>query len=100
MKRREVAFAPEARDDLLSLYDSITEAAGSRVAMRYIERIEAYCEGFDLASERGRSRSDIRPGLRVVGFEHRLTLAFTVDEARVTILRIFRGGRDWENAFD
>jgi len=25
-----------------------------------------------------------------------LTIAFTVDEDRVTILRVFHGGRDWQ----
>jgi toxin ParE1/3/4 len=44
-------------------------------------------------------RDDIRPGLRIVGFERRVTIAFSVDDGRVTILRVFYGGRDWENAF-
>ncbi len=34
-------------------------------------------------------------GLRIVGFERRVTVAFTVSEDRVTILRLFYGGRDW-----
>jgi len=37
-------------------------------------------------------------GLRVVGFERRVTIAFEVDDERVTILRIFYGGVDWERA--
>jgi toxin ParE1/3/4 len=48
------------------------------------------------ASERGRRRDDIRPGLRIIGFERRVTVAFAVEEERVVILRIFYGGRDWE----
>lgn len=96
MKRREVVFAPEARDDLVRLYDRIADAAGSVSALAYIERIEAYCLGFDLASERGRARDDVRPGLRTIGFERRVTIAFMVDEERVTFLRLFHGGQDWE----
>jgi toxin ParE1/3/4 len=69
------------------------------IALAYIERIETYCLGFDLAAERGHLRDDIRPGLRIVGFERRVTIAFSVDDARVTILRVFYGGRDWESAF-
>ena len=61
MKRRRVVFAPEARDDLFELYDWIAATAGSVVAMSYVERIEAYCLGFDVVSERGHRRDDVRP---------------------------------------
>ncbi|MBX9944185.1 MAG: type II toxin-antitoxin system RelE/ParE family toxin [Reyranella sp.] len=95
MKRRAVAFAPEARTDLLRLGDWIAERAGADVASNYIERLEAYCAGFEIAGERGQRRDDIRPGLRVVGFERRVTIAFTVSAAEVTILRLYYGGRNW-----
>ena len=100
MKERLVLFSPEARDDLFALYDWIAAAAHPDTALSYIERIEAYCAGFAVASERGRRRDDIRPGLRIVGFEGRVTIAFTVDETRVVILRVFYGGRNWEGAFE
>ncbi len=95
MKQRAVAFAPEALDDLLNIYNWIAEAAGPGIAIGYIGRLEAYCLGFDLVSERGTVRDDIRPGLRTIGFEHRVTLAFSVDSEQITFLRIFYGGRDW-----
>ena len=41
-------------------------------------------------------RAGSRPGLRIVGFERRVTIAFSVDEGTVTILRLFYGGQDWE----
>jgi toxin ParE1/3/4 len=47
-----------------------------------------------LAAERGTRRDDIRVGLRVVGFERRVTIAFHVDPKRVTIDRILYGGRE------
>ena len=96
MKRREVIFAPEALEDLVALYDWIADAAGPATALGYIERLEAYCLGFDLASERGQARENIRPGLRVVGFERRVTIAFSVDDVTVTILRLLYGGRQNE----
>ena len=98
MRKREVVFAPEARADLVTIYDHVAEAAGAKTALGYVERIEDFCLGFDLASERGRPRGDIREGLRVVGFERRLAVAFFVDNERVTILRLFTAGRDWEDA--
>ena len=96
MRRRDVVFAPEAVDDLVRLYEWIANAAGPDTAMAYVERLEAYCLGFDLASERGTLRGDVRPGLRIVGFERRITIAFVVDDQSVTVLRLFYGGRDWE----
>jgi toxin ParE1/3/4 len=98
LRRRDVVFAPEAVDDLVRLYEWIANAAGPDTAMAYVERLEAYCLGFDLASERGTLRGDVRPGLRIVGFERRITIAFVVDDQSVTVLRLFYGGRDWEPA--
>jgi len=96
LKQYQVIFAPEARDDLIALYDWIAAAASPDTALSYIERIDTYCLGFSHAAERGARRDDIRPGMRVVGFERRVTIAFSVTEERVTILRIFYGGRNWE----
>lgn len=97
MKARAVQYAPEARDDLIALYEWISAKAGAQIAIGYIERIRAYCDGFDLASERGTARDDVRPGLRIVGFERRLTIAFSVSDETVTILRVFYGGQNWED---
>lgn len=97
MKERNVVFSPEASQDLLSLYDWITNAAGHQTAINYLERLERYCNGFSLAAERGTLRSDIRANLRVVGFERNITIAFSVDDNDVTILRLFYRGKDWES---
>ena len=96
MKQRSVIFAPEARDDLISLYQWIAERGGANIALGYIERIERYCNTLDLASERGHSRDDIRDGLRIIGFEKRVTIAFMVADHTVTILRIYYGGQNGE----
>ncbi|WP_306121016.1 hypothetical protein [Roseitalea sp. MMSF_3504] len=45
-------------------------------------------------------RDDLLPGLRIVGFERRITIAFTIDDDTVTFLRFFYGGQDWEDAFE
>ena len=90
----KVLFAPEARDDLKELYLYIVERAGDERAMAYVERIEAYCLGFADFPERGTRRDDLFPGLRIVGFERRVTLALLVDGDTVTFLRVLYGGRD------
>ena len=91
---RKVVFAPEARDDLKDLYLFIAERADAGQALAYVERIETYCRGFTDFPERGTRRDDLFPGLRVVGFERRVTIAFHVGADTVTFLRILYGGRD------
>jgi len=95
---RTVRFAPEAEQDLADLYDWIAGRAGPTTAIGYVERLHAACVSLAHASERGTRRDDIRPGLRTVGFERRVTIAFAVEDQAVTILRVFSGGRDWEAA--
>ena len=68
------------------------------IAFVYVQRLRAFCERLEYAAERGNRRDDLRAGLRIVGFERRVTVAFSVDETRVTILRLFYGGMDWEGA--
>lgn len=64
------------------------------------DRLEAYGRGTGHASERRRKHDDVRPGLRIAGFQRRATIAFTVTETRVTILRLFHGGPNWEARLD
>ena len=100
MKELPVIISPEARADLFALYDWIADAAAPSVALGYVERIERFCERLAVASKRGHRRDDIRPGLRIVGFERRVTVAFTVEAERVVILRLFYGGRNWEELIE
>ncbi|MFN3229232.1 MAG: type II toxin-antitoxin system RelE/ParE family toxin [Asticcacaulis sp.] len=96
MKLRQVVFAPEAIEDLSDLYDYVAATSSEATALAYLDRIRSFCQGFDLASERGTRRDDIRPGLRLVGFERRITLAFVVTKTRVIFLRVFYGGQNWQ----
>ena len=48
---------------------------------------------------RGTEHSDLRPGLRTIGFRRRVTIAFRVKGDSVAILRILYGGRSVELAF-
>jgi toxin ParE1/3/4 len=95
-----VLFSSEARDDLKNLYLYIADRAGDGRALAYVERIEAYCEKFSHFPERGTRRDDLFPGLRIVGFERRITLAFLVETDRVIFLRVLYGGRDFDASGD
>jgi toxin ParE1/3/4 len=45
---------------------------------------------------RGTKRDDIIKGLRTIGFERRVTIAFRVFKTRVEIVTIAYGGRNFE----
>ncbi|MDZ4376197.1 MAG: type II toxin-antitoxin system RelE/ParE family toxin [Phenylobacterium sp.] len=95
MRLRRVVYAPEAEADLIAIYDWIADMGGPGAAQRFIDEVQDWIEGFDLAGERGSRRDDIRPGLRIVGFRQRITLAFAVVDDEVRVLRIFYAGQDW-----
>lgn len=97
MRTYRVTFAPEARDQLASLYRYIAGSAASpAVAARYTEAIVTYCEQLQTFPHRGIQRDDIRPGLRVTHYRKRAVIAFVVDADNVSILGVFYGGQDYE----
>ena len=50
--------------------------------------------------QRGTLRDDLAPGLRVIGFDRRVTIAFHTGPDKVTIDRILYAGRDLASLFD
>jgi toxin ParE1/3/4 len=96
VKQRQVTVSRQATEDITTIYHHTFQAAGSKVADEYIQRLETFISGFAFAAERGTLRSDIRPNLRVIGFEKRIAIAFKVKDDRVEILRCFWGGQNWE----
>lgn len=97
--KRTVVFSPEARDDLIALYVHIVSDTGPITALGYVERIENRCRGLASFPQQGTLRDDLRPGLRILGFERRAAIAFHYDDAKVTIDRIFHGGQDIGSTF-
>ena len=91
-----VSFAPSAQSDYDQLFEWIADRAGIRTASRYGARLRSYCESFAVFPERGLCRDDIAPGLRLIGFERRVMIAFIVQSGEVQILRLLYGGRDLE----
>jgi toxin ParE1/3/4 len=96
LKRRRLVLTSKAQDDLRWIYDTVAQAADAETALRYIERIETHLRGFEYAAERGTLHSHIREGLRIVGFERRVTIAFVVPPEEIVILRLFYAGADWQ----
>lgn len=53
----------------------------------------------NLFPERGSRRDDLEPGVRTIGFERRVVIAFRVLSDEVEILRVFYGGQDVDAQF-
>lgn len=91
-----VRFLPQATADLRAIYDYIAPRGGEAVAREFVARLHGYCLGLDTFPERGTVRDDIRPALRLLGYRRQATIAFTVHEGDVVILRVLGRGQDVE----
>lgn len=95
-----VVISPEARDDLVALFQWFVERAGQARALSLLEEIESLCLSLAEMPERGRKRSDIRPNMRILAHKKRFTIPYMVQNGRVTILRVFYAGQDWEHGIE
>lgn len=100
MKRYPVRFSDEALADLTGVFDYLLPLAGETTARAFVARLEAACLDLEVFPERGSTRDDIRPGLRVIGYRRQATIAFAVKEGHVLILRVFGRGRDVEGILE
>jgi plasmid stabilization system protein ParE len=97
VKRYAVRLMPAAENDLRAIYRYILMASSSApVARAYVARIRRFLEGFQSFPMRGSLRSEVRDGLRIVGFERTASIAFLVETDEVIILRITSHGQQLE----
>jgi toxin ParE1/3/4 len=94
-----VIFTPLAERHIDSLHEYISTHASEDRADSYVGRIVTFCNGLATFPLRGTKRDDLLPGLRVTGFERRVSIAFVVTAEAVLIEGIFYGGRDFETLF-
>jgi toxin ParE1/3/4 len=94
-----VILTPLAERQIDSLHAFIAGRSGESRADGYISRIIAFCMGLGTFPLRGQRREDLLPGLRTIGFERRVTIAFVVTPEAVLIEGIFYGGQDFESFF-
>jgi len=64
------------------------------------ERLIEVCRGLEIFPRRGILRHDLYPGLRVMGYRRWASIAFTVEDATVTIQGVLWRGRDPAFLFD
>jgi plasmid stabilization system protein ParE len=85
-----------AYEDLAGIRNYIADARGQTFAEHFIARILDHLATFKTAPFRGTRQDELRPGLRIVGWRHTITIAFVPDESlqKVTILAVLYRGRD------
>jgi toxin ParE1/3/4 len=97
-----INYTPEAQQQLHALDDWITQRASREVAQRFVSAILDGIDGLLVFPRAGRSRDDVRPGVRTTTFKKRTLIAYVVDESSgklvVNVLGVFHGGQDWEAA--
>jgi len=77
---------------LRQLLDYLVPRAGRAVAFGYTGRLKTFLRGFETSPKHGTARSDTRDGLRVIGFERSLSIAFTVVGEAAYVLRVLTKG--------
>jgi len=98
MKCYQIRLSEEAERDLAHIYRFVRrKSASGSVARTYVARIRTFLDGFESFPERGSLRDHVRPGLRIVGFEHRVSVAFVVESENIVILRILYAGQQFQS---
>jgi toxin ParE1/3/4 len=100
MRRIPVILLEGAISDLQDIYRYIAGQSGSpTTAIRFIRRIRRRCQRIGQVPFGGRARDDLQVGLRTVPFERSTIIVYKVETARVRIVNIFYGGRDYESLY-
>ncbi len=90
-----IEFTPEARADLTAIYSFIAADAGPTRAFDYLARMRRRWEILEAFPQAGKAREDLAPKLRILGFERRATIAYTVEADSIRIQRILYAGLAW-----
>lgn len=97
---RQVVFSPESEAQLAALFRHVAREASPATALRFTQAIVVQCEALAALPHRGAPRDDLRRGLRTLTFRGRVTIAYSAEQAAVTIVGIFYGGQDFEALLD
>jgi plasmid stabilization system protein ParE len=89
-----VAFSAKAEDQLKRLENYLAIRFYPENSVRFVQRIVEACTSIGHAPYQGTRRDDLRPGVRLRGFEDKVAIYFEIFEDRVRILSIMYGGRE------
>jgi len=88
-----VVFSPKAARDLDRIEAYISRVRSPRIAETYVAAIYNRCKRIALAPHQGTLQRRGRAGLRITGFEHRVSIYFHLKDETVIILSVAYGGR-------
>jgi toxin ParE1/3/4 len=86
-------LSQEADRDLQEIYDFSIENFGSNQAMEYLTGLEGIFNTICRHPHTGRSRNEIRKGLRCISYVSHIVFYRTV-EKRIRIVRVLHASRD------
>lgn len=95
-----VMLRPQARGDLLALYEWIAEHADPNTTSEYLCKIEAHAAALSTNHERMTALDDLPPGVRNIPCRRRTVIAYRVLDDSVGILAIAHAGRDLGGSFN
>ena len=99
MIRYAVRYAERAIEQLEEIGVYVAECSSEQIADRFIDGIVDACETLSMFPKRGVRRDDLRPGLRILGYRRRVSVAFEVEGDRVNILGVYYGGQNYDAEF-
>jgi plasmid stabilization system protein ParE len=95
----KLQISDEAKQDLASIHNWMQEKAGKSTADKFVIRLRSFLRSMLQFPHRGSTYlSETGREVRAIGFENRLTIAFTVleKERTLAIMRILYRGADWQ----
>ena len=96
--RRPIIWSPDAHSDLSKIWDYYFGAAGRSTAERIVREIGQACRILEEHPFAGRSRGEIRPGLRsVVASPH--VVFYPVTDGVAEVVRVLDGRQDLDEIF-
>ena len=97
-----INLTPEAERQLNEIDDWIAKTATAEISRRFVSAILEHIDGVLTFPLAGRSRDDVRPGLRTTTYKKRTLVAYEVDESSgeivVNVVGVYHGGQNWETA--
>ncbi|KAA5802323.1 type II toxin-antitoxin system RelE/ParE family toxin [Alkalicaulis satelles] len=92
-------FTRDANADMKAILKYSVSQWGKSVATGYVQRLERSCERVAARPETGRTRSDLREGLRSVAVASHVVF-FRIDPDSVTIVRVLHARQDPGSALE
>ncbi|MGV1015553.1 MAG: type II toxin-antitoxin system RelE/ParE family toxin [Methyloceanibacter sp.] len=97
-RRRPTLWSPEAETDLADIWSYYEDVAGRVVADTMVRNIGEACRILEDYPFAGRTRDEIRPGLRSASANPYL-IFYRVNDGIAEIVRVLDGRRDIEEIF-